>query len=152
MDKIKKIEKKVLSEILNSKDELINLGVELEDLHFEFEPRYIKLLEDLENSQKIFLDRYPVEFVLLLPSLLGGRKYISLRFLPVWREFIVTASIDSAEDLEEARPYLYLFIPTFSSLSEKDIRSYLPDDLFSLEDGYIALKFKPLVKYREFII
>jgi len=153
MDKIRKIEKRLISEIFNSKDKLINLGVELEDFHFEFEPRYIKLLEDLENSGKICLDRYPIEFALLLPSLLDGRKCISLSFLPTWGKFIVIAYTDVVEDLEEPQPYLYISIPALSGLFEKDIHPYLlPDDLFSLEDGRITLKFRPLVKYREFII
>jgi len=153
MDKVKKIEKKLLSEILKSKDKLINFGIELEDFHFEFEPRHIKLLEYLENSGKICLDRYPIEFSLLLPSLLDGRKCVSLSFLPAWREFIVTAYIDVTEDFEEAKPYLYISIPALSNIFEKDIRSYLlPDDLVSLEDGHITLRFSPLVKYKEFII
>jgi hypothetical protein len=154
MDKIKKIEKMLISEIFNSKDKLINFGVELEDFHFEFEPRYIKLLESLENHSKICLDKYPIEFMLLIPSLINRQLCFSLRFLPTWREFIVTTSTDVVEDYKEPKqPYLYIFIPTFSGIFEKDVLPYLlPDDLFYLEDGYITLKFRPQVKYREFII
>jgi len=154
MDKIKKIEKMVLSKIFNSEDKLIDLGVELENFHFEFEQRHIKLFEHLENSKKICLDRYPIEFMLLLPSLINKKLCFSLRFLPVWREFIVTTSVDVAENYQEPKhPYLYIFVPTFSGIFEEDIRPYLlPEDLFYLEDGYITLQLKPLVKYREFII
>jgi hypothetical protein len=153
MDKIKKIEKRLISEIFKSKDKLINLGVELKDFHFEFEARYIKLLENLESSQKICLERYPVKFSLLLPSFLNKQKYLSLSFLPVWREFIAIAYIDVVEDSEEPKPYLYIFIPTLGVIFEKDIYSYLlPNDLFYLEDGYLTLKLRPLVKYREFIL
>ena len=154
MDKIKKIEKRLLSEIFNSKDKLLDLVIELEDFYFEFEQKYIKLLEHLENSKKICLDRYPIEFMLLLPSFLNKKLSFSLRFLPVWREFIVTASIDVAEDSQETKqPHLYIFIPNFSGIFAEDIFPYLlSEDLFYLEDGYLTLKLKPLVKYREFII
>ncbi len=154
MDKIKKIEKMLRSEIFKHREKLIDLGVELEDFHFEFDPKHIKLLEHLENSKKICLDRYPIEFMLLLPSLLNKKLIFSLRFLPSWREFIVTATIDEAESSKETKqPYLYIFIPNFSGIFAEDILPYLlSEDLFYLEDGYLTLKLKPLVKYREFIL
>jgi hypothetical protein len=150
MEKIKKLERKIHEEINKSKDELINFGVELENFHFEFESKYTKLLEYLDKSRKICLDRYSVEFVLMLPSLINKREGVCIRFLPVLKESVVAPAINAVEDLE---PSLYIFIPTLGGVFEEDIYFYLsPNDLFSLGDGFLSLKLKPLVKYIEFVL
>ncbi len=152
MDKIKKVERKVSTETLKTRDELIKLGVDLESFHFEFEPRYKRLLAFLDSSGKIHWDIDKVGFALFLPSLTDKQKDFVIYFAVTLQECIVTTG-PKGRDSKETSPYLYLSIPTLSRVSEEEVYSYLfPNDLFSLEDFSISFKFYPSVKYREFII
>ncbi len=152
MDKIKKIERKLSREILKTKDELVKFGVDLEGFCFEFEPRYRKLLEALDNSEKIYHDLNKVGFALFLPSLTDKQKDFVVYFAVTLQECIVTTG-PKGRDSKETSPYLYISIPTLSRVSEEEAYAYLlPNDLFSLEEFSISFKFYPSVKYREFII
>lgn len=152
MDKIKNLENSINEKVISAKDELINLGVELESFYFEFEPRYKKLLEYLENSGKINLSFYLVGFALFIPSLLYKEDFV-VYFAPPLDSPVVTKSSRNS-DSQEKIPYLYISIPSFSSTSSEEINSYLlPGDSFSLTDGDITLRFTiHSVKYKELIL
>ena len=153
MDKIKKMEEKITKEILIAKDELLkNYGVELESFNFEFEPKYKKLIENLDNSKKIYFDPDKVRFALFIPSIGDKQKDFVVYFAIVLQKAIVTASPKSDNSKEEF-PYLLISIPASPSLSKKDVYSHLSSNgSFLLEKGYLTLKFKSFVEYREFII
>jgi len=153
MDKIKKLEEKILKEILIAKDELlITHGVELESFNFEFEPRHKKLIENLDTSKKIYFDPGRVGFVLFIPSIKDKQRDFVVYFAIALQKAIVTTAPKSDNSKEEF-PYLLISIPASLNLSKKDVYSHLlPSDSFLLEKGYIIFRFNPLMRYREFII
>jgi hypothetical protein len=153
---IEPIEMKLFVEINKAKNDLLNLGVDLESFFFEFEPRYRKLLEHLRDSGKICLDINKVGFALFLPSLTDKRKDFVVYFSVDLKKCIVTTATKS-ENSKEIFPYLLVSIPISPSVSEKDIYSHidsylLPNDFFSIIKEDIIFKFSPLVKYRELVI
>jgi len=153
MDKIKNLEYSINEKVISAKDELLNLGVDLENFYFEFEPRYKRLLEYLESSGKISLSFYLVGVALFIPSLLYNKKDFVVYFAPPLDSPVVTtASRDN--DSQEKIPYLYISIPSSSNTSSEEINSHLlPSDWFSLVDGAITLRFTiSSVKYTELLL
>jgi hypothetical protein len=153
MDKIKKVEERINKEILLTKDELLtNYGVELESFKFEFEPRYKNLIENLDNSKKIYFDPGRVGFALFIPSIEDKQRDFVVYFAIALQKSIITTAPKSGDSKEEF-PYLLISIPASLSLSKEDVYSHLlPSDSFLLENGYITFRFNPLVRYKEFII
>ena len=153
MDKIKKMEEKITKEILIAKDELLtNYGVELESFNFEFEPRYKKLIENLDNSKKIYFDPGRVGFALFIPSIEDKQRDFVVYFAIALQKSVVTTA-PKTDNSKEEFPYLLISVPASLSLSEEDVYSHLlPNDSFLLEKGHITFRFNPLVRYKEFII